>query len=216
VARRTADLPASLARPDQYRRPSRLQRSIRQILIETRGQASVREIAEILQCSPASVYRALQQIHSRAPLHRDPFVPAREVKASLKFWDHLEQRLVEDLEQIDALIDRHGMSPSGIGFHNVRLGLLAQLQTCRVNRTRFSLDIGLLVDVSREMVPRGRTLADLEPGQVYEELAIIDAEIEELSRGLPALASAGAQTQAALAGAEGEDQLQGTGPGEAG
>ena len=216
MARRTSDLPTPLLREDPYRRPSRLQRSIRQILIETRGQASVREIAESLECSPASVYRALQQIHRRAPLHRDPFVPAREVRGALKFWDQLEQRLVEDLEQIDGLIDRHGMSPSGIGYHNVRLGLLAQLQTCRVNRTRFAMDIGLLVDVSREMVPRGRTLADMDQGQVYEELAIVDAEIEELSRGLPSPASAGTQTQAALAGAEGEDQLQGTGPGETG
>lgn len=212
----------SAARPPAKRAPRQRGKAltprdleIRALLVVSKGTMPRQEIADRVGCNRSEVFAAINRIQRRHPLPDDQFLEAQEILGSLRFWTELESTLIDELSVVEAQITAMGMAnPAGIGFWNVRLGLLNQLQTCRVNRERFTQNIGLVQRAPEEFVVRTRGLPDIEGQDVYHEIGALDVRIEELERGLPpdeGTRAAGAETEALPLPLEGGPRVQGPG-----
>lgn len=190
---------------------NKTERAVRNLLIKSKGAISKTEIAEQLGINRSHVWRCIAAIRRKHPIPSSQYDEAEEVRDNVAFYDDLEDRLMDEIAANDDVIAHWGTAGAAIGFHNVRLGLLNQLQMCRAARTKFMLDIGLLQRVPEELIIRNRMVADMDDEAIYHEISAVDAQILELEHEIgPRAESAGDEAPAPVAEAEGDDQLQGS------
>lgn len=203
-------LPSKKVAKKSTRALNKTERDVRRLIIKSKGSMTKSQIAEELGVCKGTVWRAFGAIRRKNPVPTSQFDEAEEVRDNVGFYDDLEDQLMAEIEANDAVIAHWGTAGTAIGFHNVRLGLLNQLQACRAARTKFMMDIGLLQRVPEELIIRNRLVADMDDEAIYHEISSVDLQIQELEREIePGATAAGPEAAAPLALPEGDDQLQG-------
>lgn len=189
---------------------NKTERAVRNLLIKSKGAMTKTEIADALGINRSYVWTCIAAIRRKQPIPSSQYDEAEEVRDNIGFYDDLEDRLMAEIAANDDVIAHWGTAGTAIGFHNVRLGLLNQLQQCRAARTKFMLDIGLLQRVPEELIIRNRMVADMDDEAIYHEISAVDAQIQELEHAVgPRAELAGHEAPPLDAVPEGDDQLQG-------